>query len=184
LFTDILNLKGFKYHGNIKTAKQLYEEYQTKYKFLFRHAMELALDELGTSYDEAIVDDNKLRQILYSEAEKRGYSFPEIESLEIGKDGRFVKPIWSNLSSKHESLLNSLINNKVVKQKMPGRSYVLVTEAGFKQSNPEAETGIVYTDAWERELKPNQIILPWRFKGKLSKFIGKDGKAGYFENRP
>jgi hypothetical protein len=176
LFTDILNLKGFKYHGNIKTAKQLYEEYQTKYKFLFRHAMELALDELGTSYDEAIVDDNKLRQILYSEAEKRGYSFPEIESLEIGKDGRFVKPIWSNLSSKHESLLNSLINNKVVKQKMPGRSYVLVTEAGFKQSNPEAETGIVYTDAWERELKPNQIILPWRFKGKLSKFIGKDGK--------
>ncbi|TXG85198.1 MAG: hypothetical protein E6R13_02285, partial [Spirochaetes bacterium] len=81
-----------------------------------------------------------LRDILIEEIKERGTFLPnDILSLELNDaQTDFKIPIWgSPKSEQFESLLNSIITKKVIKQKMAGRSYVLGTEEGFKGKSPE-----------------------------------------------
>ena len=88
-------------------------------------------------------DHVSLQKLLIEELVERGnYSDNDLVSLELDPVTKMFKlPIWGNpKSSQFEALLNSLVSKKVIRQKMPGKSYVLGTEEGWIGTTTEIVT--------------------------------------------
>lgn len=162
--------------------------------------------ETFTKKHEAI-PASKLAKILANEVKTRqGYPQNMLSSLELNADGTDFKiPLWASpYKDKFESLLTSLVSNKVVKQKFPGNSYVLGSQEGFQVKEGDDAAGelkksnIVFTSSfdpskglqpmrWDFENKkilPAQIMIPFKFRDEngailpLKDFIikGEDGR--------
>lgn len=197
LFCDIRDVKGFKLDGfeNPLTGEQLEDIYTDTYKQLYELKYKELLSELTK---DGKLDVEKLADILEEESVSRNYSFNDIAGLEL-VDGKFAVPLWLSASSyKYQSMLNSIVSNRIVRLKLPGNSFVLGTEEGFKSKTKVVEiqdavniitdpnSGIVYTPSWNGELRPStveagvfypdQVLIPWKFKAKLEKYI--DPKTG------
>lgn len=134
----------------------------------------------------------KLQELLIKEIKTRkGYSKGLISALELNKEKTDFKiPLWASpYADKFESLLTSIVNNGVIKQKFNGRSYVLGSEEGFKvKEGTDADeaikelaknSSIVFTDSFDPikglqpmrldengNLLPAQIMIPFNFKNK------------------
>ena len=129
----------------------------------------------------------KLKEILIKEIKGRqGYPLNIIASLELNSEGTDFKiPLWSSpYADKFESLLTSIVNNGVIKQKFNGHSYVLGSEEGFKvkegnEANEDLkQSGIVFSPEFDPikglqpmrfedgKLLPAQIMIPFNFKDK------------------
>lgn len=130
----------------------------------------------------------KLQAMLIKEVKSRkGYPINILSALELNKEGTDFKiPLWSsNYADKFESLLTSIVNNNVIKQKFNGHSYILGSEEGFTLKEGEdaenelSRSGIVYTDSFDPkiglqpmrigengEVLPAQIMIPFNFKNK------------------
>jgi len=176
LFDSILETSGFNYKGSDYTGKQLKDVWNNLHKQLFEGSA--ATLQKDITLPDGSLDSQKIQQILAEEAVKREYTPAEIASLSILPDGRFEFPFWAlNSSKKFESIITSLYTNRVVKQKMHGSSYVLVSEEGTQGKSK----GIVYTSNYEGKLKPMrvengvvkgaQVLIPWKFKADINKFI-------------
>ncbi len=103
---------------------------------------------------------NKLAAILANEVKSRaGYPINMLSALELNAEGTDFKiPLWASpYASKFESLLTSLVSNKVVKQKLPGTSSVLGSEEGFRIKQGDETAGelrnskIVFTENFDPE---------------------------------
>ncbi len=181
LFDSILGIEGFNYNGTIYKGENLRALWNDLHKTLFEDAKnELnkeLLDEKGN------LNIKKAQELLYKEAIKRSYSPAEIASLSLLPDNTFEYPFWAGVSTKkYESILTSLYSNNVVKQKMHGSSYVLVSEEAMQGKS----SGIMYTKSYDPTtgLKPYriengvvkgaQVLIPWKFKSAIKGFI-KDG---------
>jgi len=135
---------------------------------------------------------SKLAELLTEEVKTRqGYPENILAALELTPDGSDFKiPLWaSNYADKFESLLTAIINNKIVKQKFSGHSYVLGSEEGFELKEGEEameelkNSKIVFSDSFNPELGllpirfdektgellPGQIMIPFNFKNKDKK---------------
>lgn len=108
----------------------------------------------------------------------------------------FRTPLWSNPKTDNfESLLNAIVNKRLVNLKMPGDSYILGSEAGM-QLDPKYggfdTSKIVYTSKFDfeygklrhayvddnGEYHASQVFLPARFRfnnGNIIRFINDDG---------
>jgi hypothetical protein len=162
--------------------------------------------ETFTKKHEAI-PASKLAKILANEVKTRqGYPQNMLSSLELNADGTDFKiPLWASpYKDKFESLLTSLVSNKVVKQKFPGNSYVLGSQEGFQVKEGDDTAGelkksnVVFTSSfdpikglqpmrWDFENKkilPAQIMIPFKFRDEngailsLKEFTikGEDGR--------
>lgn len=139
-------------------------------------------------------DLQKVAELIQKEGVERNYNMYEIAGFNIEMvDGkpRFVIPPYFNPAAKRmESLLTSLIDSRVRKQKITGFSGILGSEEGFKGvkdynklSNKE-KSNIVFTDSFNHEvgLTNNQILVPFKFRdidGKLldvRQFVTPEGK--------
>jgi hypothetical protein len=143
----IMKEGGFKYNGETLTGLQLYEKFNTVFDDLISLKKDELCEELGinpitfkpTNIKETAL---KLQKLLQEEAISKGYSKQNIDALEIqfiGSDPenptgfKFSSPLWMTAdSNKFESLLNSIVSNRILKIKLPGASYVAGSEAGFK----------------------------------------------------
>jgi len=156
--------------------------------------------EVETSSISAV----KLASILAEEVKSRaGYPINMLSALELNviknPDGSineeatdFKIPLWASpFASKFESLLTSVVTNKIIKQKLPGNSYVLGSEEGFKIKEGDETAGelknsaIVFTDKfdakkglqplrWDPEQKkmlPAQIMIPFKFRDESGKIL-------------
>lgn len=179
LFDSNLTTSGFQYKGNTYNGKQLKNLWTSLHKDLFETAAGDLQREI--TLPDGSLDSSKIQELLVKEATEREYSPAEIASLSILPDGKFEFPFWAlNSSKKFESIITSLYTNNIVKQKMHGSSYVLVSEEGVKGKSK----GITYTFNYDGQLKPMriengvvkgaQILIPWKFKSNINKFI-KDG---------
>jgi len=67
----------------------------------------------------------------------------------------FNIPIWMSPNSrKFESVLNSIVNNKLVNLKLPGFSSPVASQEGFTFTDDLSnKTGIIFTDSFDGELK-------------------------------
>lgn len=193
LFTDLRDIATFEFGGekDVKGSK-LEEIYLKSYKELYQ----LKLRELE---EELLVDGQldvvKLGKLLLDEAKSRNYSLNDILGLNI-TNGEFDIPLWLSPSTyKYQSMLNSIVNNRIIKLKFPGRSFVLGTEEGFNgktkiigvgEGSKELRKykGIIFTNKWEGYLKPanmkvgqpDQVLVSWKHKQKLEKFINNKGQ--------
>ena len=206
-FTDLMHITGFQYNSQEMSGKELYNHYMDNYKKLFHETKKELFKTLGIEYyqdeesgeviagDLSQFDKEAVRRMLLRQAEDRGYSINAFQHIDFDTE-------LTNLSFtpvQFEALLNSIVNNNVVKTKMPGRAYVVASEEGFSDmSQQEMEevygenwkevvsenSEIIYTDKWDGELKHNQVFLPWNFYdnsgNKLNPsdymYIGEDGK--------
>ena len=136
-----------------------------------------------------------LAKRLLKEAIDRNYDINEIAQLRYDiENERFMTPLWANPSNERiGSLLLSIWNKEIFDSLMPGFSGPVVPEAGYKELSVENLTqeqvsGIVWTtdasgnrlfdgnklksqQVINGQLQPDQIILPWKFKGELEQFI-------------
>ena len=198
LFVNMLEVEDFIFDGKKYTGLQLQEVYHELYGKLHEIERSKLIDEVG--YDEAtgkIADISKLRALLIKESRERTYPLSDQELVELDKELKFLA--FSSSANKYESLLNSLVTSRIIRLKMPGKSFVLGSQEGFKGLATESKEeiakreGIIFTDSYDPKvgLKPariengvrkaSQALLPWKFKTKdgkkvsITKYI-KDGK--------
>lgn len=127
---------------------------------------------------------DKIYAILQQEAKKKGYTLNEQQGVTIRtKDGDPVIPLWLNpAANKFESRLISIIK-KIVEIKMPGKSYVQASSAGYTFRGHKTKFGLdgvdkgelIHTSNWDgnplktmREgpdgkILPAQVIAPFNF---------------------
>lgn len=95
-------------------------------------------ESLGIPENEnTITNVDKLRTLLAEEATELGYSINDVLlltgsiKLDNGNVAFEVPLYFHNQSDKIESMLNSIIKNRILKNKMPGKSYVQGSSVGF-----------------------------------------------------
>lgn len=142
---------------------------------------------------KASVPAEKLASILAKEVTTRsGYPLNMLSALELNEGKTDFKiPLWASpYADKFESLLTSIISNKVVKQKFAGTSSVLGSEEGFRLKEGDAAAGdlknssIVFTDSFDAtkglqpmrvgengEILPAQIMLPFKFRDEAGNIL-------------
>jgi hypothetical protein len=196
----------FTLNGKPVTAKQLYDHF-------VKHYGELQKNEKTRLYDDLLIDEStgkpiagrekesaeKVQQILQTEAKSKGYSKTTLEGLTLEDDGAFTLPVWmAPEADKLETMLNSIVSNRLVHLKFPGSQYVNASEEGFRTAAYEDEIAagnidhgrMIYTPAWEGELKAarfdedgnflsSQVIISQQFQRPDGTFIDliKDGFA-------
>lgn len=159
------------------------------------------LEKSGVKEEENYyyIDDLKaLQEVIIEEGQGRNWSINEIQSLGFNDKGTFKIPLaFNNASGKIESLLLSLVNNAIVKQKLPGRSYVQGSNFGFHQLSKDAKSQIIWTSKDKSPLKyirpifddkgnvisvgEAEILLPFYFKDNdgnvlnVKDFLNEDG---------
>jgi hypothetical protein len=207
-------------------GEQLKQKFDQHYENLFKYKQEQLMEALDM-YDEKTdeegnvtktqkkgsVNASKLQAILVKEVTTRqGYPMNMLDALELdevlNEDGsineektNFKVPLWASpYASKFESLLTSLVSNKIVKQKFPGHSYVLGSQEGFKVregNSIPSDISIIFSENFDPEkglqpmrydeetksMLPAQVILPFKFRDNqgnilsLKEFIKEvDGK--------
>lgn len=194
---------SFNFKGETISGDKLYDIYNESFTRIVNAKKIELFRELGLDSEGKIVDEeffiNSLQQVLEKEAIDKGYSIKSIRGLKMDKlksaaTGQiyydFKTPLWlSPDSNRYESLLNSIITNRIMKHKMPGSGYVAGSETGFKfQEGLKGieESRIIFLDKWNgKELqgasiqdvdgspifKTAQVFAPSKFKDKNNKLI-------------
>lgn len=178
---EIMTYDGFDYNGKPHTGRQLHTIYNETFNKLVLEKQdqlfnELGLDKAGNPIDLA-KSMAKIQSVLKDEAIKRGYPLQDIEGLTIDlKTGQFNLPLWaSSNSNRYESMLNSIITNRLIKMKFPGNSYVVGSEEGFKiQENLASvdKSRIIFTSSYngselyagDNKGRPAQVFAASKFK--------------------
>jgi hypothetical protein len=197
LFINMLTVKGFEFEDKILTG----EEFQKRYHEIYGRLHEIEREGLRKELEFNEVDDsiNKdaLRNVLLKEARDRNYPISDQELIQLDTELKFLA--FSPSSNKYEALLNSIVTNRVIKLKLPGKSFVLGSEEGFKTLTAKdtdkkiEDSGIIFTKNWTGKLLPArerngkrlpaQAIVPWKFRNQQGEIIDiskyttkKDGK--------
>lgn len=85
---------------------------------------------VGTDGKMVITNMEKLSKVLMSEVERRGISDNYMEAIMLDENGQFNMPLFINsMGTKWESILTSLFTNRIIDQKTPGGSGVLLSSA-------------------------------------------------------
>jgi hypothetical protein len=203
----IMDATGFMYNGVEVTGKELEKEYTKAFIELSNLKRQQLYDELGIDIKTNKPTDvrataAKLQNILKTEAVNRGYSKQDVEALEViikeiggEEDLTFKLPLWlAANANRFESLLNAIVNNRIVKLKFPGSSFVAGSEEGFKFQHDFKdvdENKIVWTNKWNGQglqaakydadgnLQYAQVIAPSKFRKKDGTLIDLLSKNEY-----
>jgi hypothetical protein len=207
----MMDESGFIMDGTSYSGKKLQEIYNKTFIELYnlkkqKLYSELGIDEKTNQPIDVKETALKLQKLLREEALDRGWSKQDIDGLEIefvyGNDGtivdyKFKLPLWMSANSNRiEALFNAVVNNRLVKVKLPGNAYVAGSEEGFKIQNDF--TGIDKSQiVWlnnefngelqaanydeKNNLKSAQILVASKFRDNDGKLIDlleldKDGK--------
>jgi hypothetical protein len=136
LFGDLLEFNlAFKFNGNTYQTKELKSIFDSLFKASIKEEYEKLLSDLKINEDGNITDLTLIRDLLAEEGIRKDYDQNFLESLKV-ENNKFNIPLWiSTYSDQIESLLTSIITNRIVKQKMPGRSFVQGSPFGFSKEN-------------------------------------------------
>ena len=155
--------------GFFNNSDKILNEYNETYRSIYDQAWSNFYQEITD--DKGNIDNVKFYNLLVNEAESRNWNKHDVKYFELDDNNRFKIPLfYNNLSSKIEPLLSSIINNKVLKLKRTGNSYVLRTQEGFQGFNDKT----LYTDSYDGELKPAR----WEKDGEI---VSPDTKGATFK---
>ena len=143
----MMDESGFMMDGTSYSGKKLQEIYNETFIELYnlkkqKLYSELGIDEKTNQPIDVKETALKLQKLLREEALDRGWSKQDIDGLEIEfvydnsgaiVDYKFKLPLWMSANSNRiEALFNAVVNNRLVKVKLPGNAYVAGSEEGFK----------------------------------------------------
>lgn len=182
------------------SGKQLSALFSRLHKDIYLESYNALFQELvvGDSLDSMKINVEKLKQMLIEETITRNFPISVVQSILLDPTLKTIK--YSPYSDKFEAVLNSIINNRINMIKMPGRSYVLGSEEGFKgvksfeDLSDDDKNGIKFTKAFydnggkltphrkvNNEMEGSDILIPWNFKDKegnlldINDFLTDDG---------
>lgn len=155
-------------------------------------------DKVVKEETKEVINDSvpaiKLAEILANEIKTRqGYPSNMLSALELNAEQtEFKIPLWASPhAKKFESLLTSLVSNKVVKQKLFGGSYILGSEEGVKVKEGDEAAGdlknsnIVFSSKFDAsqgllpmridketgKVLPAQIMIPFKFRNEAGEIL-------------
>jgi hypothetical protein len=136
LFGDLLNFNlAFTFNGQPYQTRELKDIYDNLFKASIEEEYEKLSNELDIDENGNITNLKLIRNLLADEGIRKNYDENFLESLKV-ENNKFNIPLWiSTYSDQIESLLTSIITNRIVKQKMPGRSFVQGSPFGFSKEN-------------------------------------------------
>lgn len=138
----VSELENFNYLGepvtyNLEGKQVTAQEFKTEYENTIAEniqesidelADELALNDLGSIKDRNIALSKILQREILSSPR---YGVDLLQACSVDENGRFRIPLGDPIQSKRvEQLINSIIKNRVNKQKLPGGPVVQVTNFG------------------------------------------------------
>ena len=185
IFTDLMDHK----FANGKTGAEMRKEFNDLNKQLFQTQLEVLKNELQVDNDGNF-NIELLREKLVKEAISRNFSVNEIQALQlvdVDTNGQFTIPlVFNNSSDKFESLLISLIDNSVRKQKQTGFSSPLGSNSGFKFQNDLKginKNDIIWVEGYDPtkllqqqqivdgKVRGSQVLVPWKFRDNSGKML-------------
>lgn len=168
LTANMLNIDGFKLRDSetLVKGKEIRDRLDIAYGKIYDISYNKLIKELKFDENTNSIDISKLSKILIEEGIKRNYSVYDLEALKVikNKNGKleFKVPLWqTGVTGKIEAMLNSIIDNRIRKIKLPGKSYVLGTSEGITpvyegdlaQEFINNTTGIKWDKEWYKESK-------------------------------
>lgn len=173
---------------NIDSNSPLYplkEKFFSLYSANIKDSFADLVDELGLKTDEngnLLLDENGnfeglnynlFYSMLQDEVARLGLDSNMLDYVTVNEDGTTNMPTYmSNVSTKLESIAQSLFNSRITRQKLPGFHAAQITNIGFKPMN-EQVTGRTYSK--ELRYHPEQYqhkttdeIISWRDYNNLS----------------
>jgi len=167
-----------------KLYGQLYEN--AKYELL--NELDAEVTEVNGVVDYKISPSN-LHRVIQKQASQMGLTKQEKAMLSITGIDFTIPLLFNSASNRIQYVLQSLITNRIIKQKTAGQSSVLVSDVGLSYE----DTDIVWTGNYDGSkplqgarfedgvFKPAQIILPFKYKGlSLNDFIYTDENGRKF----
>lgn len=172
LFVDLDDNLKLSNGMTVEEARKRYREIESKMVSQSKSALNKELN----APSGIIVDQTKLSEILTKEGTDRGYTNNTLAGLKT-TEGKFNIPLtYSPNIGQIQPVLNSLVNNRIVRQKIKGKSYVQSSEIlrfkpkGFEDLNQSQKDAIIWTkpeyknqsklEFLSRDGKPAQILAP------------------------
>lgn len=198
LFNNLHNVKGFvnPFTNETVTGRELSEDYKNEWRKLYKLNYDSLVKELNYNSENGTIDIKALERIIADEAVSRNYNTNDLAALQLNSEGTdFLVPLWlNNNASKLNSLVNSIVDNRIRKIKVRGKSLVLVSEEGqtrFKTLEDTRNSKLIVSGKWDGNLKTTieedgsisyaEVLIPFKFwdnKGNLlniSDFIDEEG---------
>jgi hypothetical protein len=209
IFVDQDDENIVNYQGNPTTIAQLRQLYKDNHKIILDAKMQDLFKELNIDSIDGINNFTTLKalsDIITKEGLARGYDQNTLRGIELNPSGQFYIPLtYLPNSSQIQSLIAAVISSRILKNKLPGKSFIQGSEVILKTSGKVkvsddlslAKNGIIwakpeyknttklkYLRYEDGEVKPAQVILPffWRTKDgdnspllKSSDFVTKEG---------
>lgn len=180
---DSMDTGGFKVAGKEgeMTGRELFEMKEENRIEQMELGKQGLLNDLNAKVHDSgkiTVDPQRLKELILEEAEERDWSLALMERIErFASEDMKVPLSFSGGSTRIESLLLSLIEKRVIKSKMHGRSYAQATSAGMLWDSALNTGDIVFTEDFDptgglnfvdvtedQEVVPAQVVVPWHFK--------------------
>jgi len=192
IFGDIEASEDF----NGKSAKDLKNEADLIHKEQYNRRLNDLKRKLKVDSNGRITNMDELKAQMIEEGESRGYSINDLLMLETttltNGNKIFDMPLFFHtMVHKIESLLNSVVKNKVLKNKLPGKSFVQGSSLGFEATTKEfydriagTEGAPILTKDFKGDLDYRyyngelfaEVMIPSIFKGiDLTQYVDKNG---------
>lgn len=138
----VSELENFNYLGepvtyNLEGKQVTAQEFKAEYENTIAENIQESIDELAEELSLNDLDNIKDRNIALSKILQREilssprYGVDLLQACSVDENGRFRIPLGDPIQSKRvEQLINSIIKNRVNKQKLPGGPVVQVTNFG------------------------------------------------------
>lgn len=139
------------------------EQMNEIYNKIFHYLYEDDLQNFEKQFFDESGDINmeELRTVIRDEAISRNYPPSMVEAIDMFDDLTFLK--FTPYALQFQALLNSLVNNRVIKKTMPGHSYVLGSEEGFRLQEGLTEEDLKNTDIITTANFNGSYLLPARY---------------------
>lgn len=189
VMVDLHDNEDLVYKGQPIKAGALKEEYRKLHQIIFNIKVQDLFNELNVSSVEGInnfTTFEKLSQIIQDEGIKRNYDGNTLQALKLNEKGKFYIPLtYLPNSSQIQQLIAAIISNRILKNKLPGKSFIQGSEVILENSQGRVSKVRITSDINEAALYSNnrdkRAILwtkpEYQHLSKL-KYLREDSKTG------
>lgn len=161
---------------NTDSFSDLYDEFRDVINQLTQIEKDKLYEKASLNSNGEVIDKNKFVQFLLDELDKKVVNYNVKDYLRLTKAGEFAGSLDTNLQrTPIESIINSVIQNKIVKQKMHGEMMVQVSNVGFETFGKKDSLKF-YGYEQDGKVRKMEVKIPLsgKFKNLLNLVI--DGK--------
>ena len=152
---------------DIPELSEMHQTYLDIYNSIYKQAYNKLVDEIEYNPKNNSVNTAKVLEIIKKEATDRNYSINNLVAIGLTEDNKLKYPLWGlPADSSIESLLLSIVDNRIRKIKLPGATLVLSPQEGYNlETDSEGKV-----KAWEDikgTLNKNDMLFTEAFDGTL-----------------